>query len=478
VARWPPLKGTPRHVVKARESTLIERVRSFARRHELWAPGSRVAAAVSGGSDSVALGWILRDLADAGELVFAGVAHLHHHLRGDAADGDAEFVAALAARLGVPVEIGHDDVAARARDERCSDEVAARRSRLAFLDIAADGLGADVVALAHTRGDQAETVLLRLARGGGPRGLAAMSPRTGRRARPLLDVSRHELRGWLAARGETWREDATNAEIRIPRNRVRHAVMPHLSAINPRAEEAIARAARILAADTALLDEVTAAAAARALTSDGRTVRIAIAELARLSDALARRVVLRALETLDPSRAYACEDAEAALSAIRRGHGHDLPGVRMERMAADAVLSERGPRGRVEPARPVEVPLVVPGIARASDGRWEIEALGPLPPGALAEGPRQAVFDAEALGGRLTVRGWRPGDRVRPVGLGGTKKLQDVFVDRKVPRDERGLVPIVTDARDRIAWVAGHVVAEPFGATSRSAAVVILTLRA
>jgi tRNA(Ile)-lysidine synthase len=356
--------------------------------------------------------------------------------------------------------------------------VAARRARLAFLDEAVSRFGADVVALAHTRGDQAETVLLRLARGAGPRGLAAMSPRSGRRVRPLLDVPREELRRFLAARGMAWREDATNAGLGNPRNRVRHAVMPHLRVVNPRAEEAIARAARIQAADAELLDEITAAAAARVVTRSGETVRIAADELARLSDGLARRVVLRALETLHPLQAYAWEDAEAALGAIRQGEARDLPGLRMERKGAVAVLVNRGGIKGDVPAEMAETPLVVPGIARDAAGRWEIEASAPMAPGGpRPAGPRHAILDAHALGGRLVVRGWRPGDRLRPVGLGGTKKLQDVFVDRKVPRDERRLVPIVTDARDRIAWVAGHVVAEPFGVTPRTAAVVVLTLR-
>ena len=96
---------------------------------------------------------------------------------------------------------------------------------------------------------------------------------------------------------------------------------------------------------------------------------------------------------------------------------------------------------------------------------------------ALASSPTQVVLDAAALGRHLIIRGWRPGDRVQPLGLGGRKKLQDVFVDRKVPRDERNLVPVVLDARERIAWVAGHVVGEPFRVTPSSASVVVLTLR-
>ena len=212
--------------------SLAARVQSFAARHELWAPGTRVAAAVSGGSDSVALLFILRELADAGALVLAGLAHLNHHIRGEDADQDAAFCRALADRLGTRADIGHADVPARSRERRESIEVAARHARLELFEGAVNRLGADVIALAHTRRDQAETVLLRLVRGAGPRGLGAMAPRNGHRIRPLLDIPRDELRAYLRDRGETWREDATNDDGSTARNRVRQEVMPRLATIS------------------------------------------------------------------------------------------------------------------------------------------------------------------------------------------------------------------------------------------------------
>lgn len=461
---------------------LVDRVQAFASRHGLWTPETRVVAAVSGGSDSVALLLILGALARGGFLRLAGVAHLHHHIRGAEADGDAAFVEALAGRLGLPLDLAHADVPARARASRCSLELAGRQARLEVLAQALGRLGGDVVALAHTRGDQAETVLLRLVRGAGPRGLGAMAPRVGHRVRPLLDVGRDELRAWLDARGEPWREDTTNDDASVARNRIRHDVLPRLASLNARVERALARAARIHGADARLLDQLAAAEADRLVARDGEgRVRLDLGELGRLPEALARRVVLKALETLDSSRAYGWEETDAVLDPAPGASSRDLGPIRLERIHGFAVLTTRGARALGHPANSPDesaVLLDVPGTARHPGGLWAIEAAGPMPPELSGTpSPLRAVLDAAALGRTLTIRGWRPGDRVQPLGLGGRKKLQDVFVDRKVAFDERRRVPIVVDEQGRIAWVAGHVVGEAFRVTPDSSAVVVLTLR-
>jgi tRNA(Ile)-lysidine synthase len=456
-------------------------VHTFAGLQGLWSPDTRVVAAVSGGSDSVALLLILRALAAEGQLRLAGVAHLHHHIRGRSADDDCAFVQALALRLDLPCELAHADVPALARQAGTSLEVAGRNARLDFYRHALGRLGARSVALAHTRGDQAETVLLRLARGAGPRGLGGMAPRSGHRIRPLLEVSRQELREWLVAAGQTWREDATNNDVAVVRNRIRHHVLPQLAFVNPRVEEALARAARIHAADADVLDELAGAEVARLVADGPGRVTIDLARLHQLPEALARRVVLRALDATDPSRAYGWDETDAVLRRVI-GRPLHIGRVRVELNGGFVVLTIRTPSspraGGTAPADGPVVVLDVPGRVRHPSGWWTMEADGPVAREVMVpSSPNQVVLDAAALGRHLTIRGWRPGDRVQPLGLGGRKKLQDVFVDRKVPRDERSLVPVVLDARERIAWVAGHVVGEPFRVTPSSASVVVLTLR-
>ena len=244
------------------ELTLIDRVRGHASTHALWAPEIRVIAAVSGGSDSIAMLLLLHELASRGELVLAGLAHLNHHIRGEEADRDAAFCRGLASRLGIPAFLSDADVPALAAQEGESLEVAGRHARQRFFAETLRTGKADRVAIAHTRDDQAETVLLRLTRGAGATGLSGMVPRRGPLVRPVLDATRNELRQFLLDRGEAWREDATNLDLTNPRNFVRHQVLPNLRQINQQADAALARAADLLRIDAELLETLANAALA------------------------------------------------------------------------------------------------------------------------------------------------------------------------------------------------------------------------
>jgi tRNA(Ile)-lysidine synthase len=463
---------------------LLERVRHYAARHSLWTEGTRVIAAVSGGSDSVALAFLLRDLAARDELVFAGLAHLNHHVRGADADADAAFCRALAGRLGVAAVIGDADVPGDAKTHQVSIEVAGRHARQRFFQEAIESVKADRVAVAHTRDDQAETVILRLARGAGSSGLAAMTPRRDHLIRPLLDSTRSELQDFLRAIPETWREDATNLELAIPRNRVRHAVMPELRAINAQADAALARAAEILRGDDEFLERLANAAFLRCVQTgvDHETVTLDVPEFAKLPAALARRVARYALETANPSRSYGLEEVDELRRALAGGTNGNIPGLRMERLAATVVLTNRAPHD-AGPVDSLELRLDVPGTVEAPRGGWTVSAVGPLPPADPKKGLQHptgttaVMVDASGIGSHLIVRYRRPGDRLTPLGAPGRKKVQDVLVDRKVPRDDRDAVPIVTTDTGEIVWVAGEVLADPFRVTPLTKSVVILTLR-
>jgi len=458
----------------------IDRVRAFASRHQLWRPGTRVVAAVSGGSDSVALTFLLRELAARGELVLAGLAHLNHHIRADAADSDALFCRALADRLGVPAVIGDADVPASAAAHGVSIEVAGRHARQQFFREAMESVRADRVAVAHTRDDQAETVVLRLTRGAGTSGLAAMAPRRDHLIRPLLDFTRAELQALLHAQGEPWREDATNLDRSIPRNRVRHEVMPHLRAINAQADGALARAAEILRGDEEFLERLANAAFLRCVrtdTGDGR-LEIVAGEFAKLHVSLARRVARYALETANPSRAYGLEEADEFCRAVAAGGRASLPGVALERFGANAVLIHTGTHEKRPAVDPFVLRLDVPGTVEAPNGAWHMTADGPMAPPQSTTSPNgQVVVDAARIGSHLLVRYRRPGDRLHPLGAPGRKKVQDVLVDRKVPRDDRDTLPIVTTSKGDIVWLAGQVLADGFRVTPLTTSVVVLTLR-
>ena len=473
-------------------------MRRYAAQHRLWAPDVRVVAAVSGGSDSVAMLFLLRALAARGELILAGIAHLHHHIRGVEADADAAFCRALAARLEIPAIVGDADVPALADRDSMSLEVAGREARHQFYMDAMRSARAASVAVAHTRDDQAETVLLRLTRGAGAAGLAAMAPRRGYLVRPVLELTRQELQSHLAQIGETWREDATNRDQTIPRNLIRHQVVPLLRRINAQADEALARAADLLRVDSELLETLANAAYLQIVRSDvdKNTVTISAGELAKLPTALATRVARYALETANPAGEYGLEEARALCGLAAGGATPNLSGLRVERFGANAVLLSRVQRSHaVHTVHDVsgasvdfpELKLDIPGTVEAPHGAWAVSADGPQKPQkaqiefpeavSKESGGLRVVVDARELGDRLIVRPRRPGDRLQPLGAPGRKKVQDVLVDRKVPKDDRDRVPIVTTEKGDIVWVAGQVLADPFRVTALTSSVVILTLR-
>jgi tRNA(Ile)-lysidine synthase len=309
--------------------------------------------------------------------------------------------------------------------------------------------------------------------------------------RPLLDLTRIQLQEMLRARHQEWREDATNLDRTIPRNLVRHDVLPLLRTINAQADAALARAAEILRGDEEFLESLANAAFIRSVETDSGHGQVSILtrEFLKLPIALARRVGRYALETANPSRTYGLEEADELYRAVAAGSGGNLPGLALERFAAKVVLvNKRVQRGReAPPARSVdsiEMRLDVPGTVEAPRGTWTLSAEGPratlgghpmeglAPPNAT-----QVVVDASALGSRLIVRYRRPGDRLHPLGAPGRKKVQDVLVDRKVPRDDRDTVPIVTTETGEIVWVVGQVLADPFRVTPLTKSVVVLTLR-
>jgi tRNA(Ile)-lysidine synthase len=482
-------------------SHLLDRVRRYAAQQSLWSADTRVVAAVSGGADSVALFCLLQQLAARGDCQLAGLAHLHHHIRGDAADGDAAFCRELAARAGVPAVMGEANVPELARAAGVSLEVAGRDARQRFYAEAQVTLGASRVAVAHTRDDQAETVMLRLVRGAGALGLSGMAPCRGHLVRPLLDVPRAELRSYLNELGVAWREDATNDDRAIPRNWVRHEVLPRLRELNAQADAALARAAGTLRTDAVFLDGLANEAAARLVRLEegalgasgassakgaGRRVTLDAAGLAQLPVALATRVALRALETANPSRSYGLEEAQLLCETAAGGAGGSLAGLAMERFDDTVVLTNRKvPRVPKVPKVPgvldtdrFELQLDIPGAVDAPHGRWTLSAAGPMPREAVAPVEAgQVMVDASTLSPVLIVRPRRPGDRLHPLGAPGRKKVQDVFVDRKIPRDDRDREPIVTDEMGRIVWVAGQVLAAPFRVTPLTTTVVVLTLR-
>jgi tRNA(Ile)-lysidine synthase len=304
-----------------------------------------VLVGISGGSDSVALTFLLLDLAAYNEFSVAGLAHLNHKLR-PSADRDEAFCRELAARLGLPIVVEHRDVNAFSTAHGLSLEDAARRVRYDFLGRAAAETGATRVAVGHTEDDQAETFLLKLMRGAGLTGLGGIYPQRGLVIRPLLDTSRLDLRVYLTARGEKWMEDETNEDMENPRNRVRHVIIPELDrASGGVTRPAIARAAALVREDGQWLDELGRGRFEALVTATDDGLEIDAIDLAAEPAPLARRVLLEAMRRTAGGREIGLDHVEAVLAILGANRGGvDVPGSRVELRRGKLVLiRQKGP---------------------------------------------------------------------------------------------------------------------------------------
>ena len=370
-------------------STLPERVRQTVSEQALFGAGDVLVVAVSGGADSTALALVVADLAPQLGARVAGLAHLNHQLR-DAADGDEAFCRDLAGRLALPFDSRRIDVAAEARIRKTSIEDAARTVRYSFLsDVAADR-GATRVAVGHTRNDQAETVLLRLARGAGPTGLAAIYPRAGQVIRPLLDARRSDVEAWLRARGQDWREDESNQDRTFTRNKVRHELLPWLTGtFGAGVVDVLARQAALSRDDAEWFEMVATETAARLVIEEGTVVTLEHAALGALHPAIGRRVVLAVLRRVaaaGPGRRSArggafvgFDHVDAVLALAVAGAGAvDLPGQRVECRQGWLRFEPREPdparqgrrRGRPVVAEPdIEEPIGESTVSKSTGDR-------------------------------------------------------------------------------------------------------------
>jgi tRNA(Ile)-lysidine synthase len=434
----------------------------------------------------MALVQALRELDAAGELRLVAVAHVNHQLR-DAADSDEQFCRATAAAVGLPFICERVDVRAKAREAHRSLEDAAHIVRHAFFSRAAAQHRADAVALGHTQDDQAETFLLRLIRGAGTRGLAGMYPRRGIVIRPLLECSRSDVLTFLESRGVAFVKDVSNDDLSIPRNRVRAELLPLLtSRFNRRVNAVLAAEAELARLDEELLGDQAASWIDAHVAHDRDSWTLDRNRLAALPRALGWRVLHALLTEASGGRPIGSSHVKRAWSSVVDDDGQfDGPGQRVKRAGQKIVLKARpaGFVGRV-PADAGQAgiseffyPLAVPGETAIPEiGRVVSAEIGRFAESGVEPNGVTAVVPKEMVAGGLAVRNRRAGDRLRP-SAAGHKKVQDLLVDRKVPRHERDGVPIVVDHAGRIVWVAGHALDWDFRVSDPVQAVVILRLK-
>ncbi len=437
-------------------------VRAYIAGENLCSPGERLLVAVSGGPDSSALLHLLARLAP--ELgVTLGVAHFDHGLRGEASREEARFVAGLAHGLGLPFHPGQGDVQTHGRARKISLQMAARELRRAFFRDVCRRHGYAKTALGHTADDQVELFFLRLLRGAGLTGLKGMWPASPEGLiRPLLAVGKEVILAWLTQEGLDFREDQSNLSRRYPRNRVRLELIPELARrYNPEIKAGVWRLMALLQEDERFLRAETARAwpqVARQPAPD--FLALDLPALLALPPALQGRVLQAAVTAVSGELRLTAGLVEnlLALARGRRSGGEiQLPGCTAARAGAE--LHFFPPL----PPPPPEAPLArleTPGtVATASGWRWEaLRCPGPTEPRNLP--PDTAVLDPGRVEFPLEFRPPRPGDRFRPAGAPGGKKLQDFLVDCKIPRWLRPHLPLAV-SRGQVLWVAGVRPAHP-----------------
>jgi tRNA(Ile)-lysidine synthase len=450
---------------------VIKRVRETLRCWPMFEGGDLVLLAVSGGGDSLVLLDVMVQLAGEKDLSLR-VVHVDHGLRPESGE-DALFVSEVAAHYGLPC--GVVEVEVDTLDGRLSPEEAAREARYSAFREELEKSGARRLATGHTADDRIETLLLRLISGAGPRGLAAIPPVRLPFIRPLIQVWRKEVEDYAGHLPFKPRLDRSNLDTSIPRNRVRHELLPLLEReYNPAVRRVLAREADVFSSLVELLDVLAEEAEAEEVHHTARGVEMEVEGLLAHPTALRQHMIARILRELG------LEPDFDLVEDIRRGLLEKEGNARLD--LSKELTARRVYHRLVLGPRPVQAPpeeTIIPAEGRyylplpGADLDVSVIPRGEEDPRETAGDPSLAWLDADSLSFPLKVRGVHPGDRFHPLGAPGSRKLQDFLVDLKIPREDRGRVALLT-CGDEIAWVLGMRIDERFKVTEDTTRVVVL----
>lgn len=437
------------------------KVRQFLTTHSLLEPSDRLAVAYSGGPDSTCLLALMRAIHPDTSAIY-----INHHLRGDESQNEEDFVREFCRQRNIPLFVEH----IRWKRRPSNLEETARKRRYLHLTKASREHGFTKVALAHHRDDAAETFLLRLLRGAGPRGLAGPPPKRGIFIRPLLTVSRREIEEFLKKQQMPFFTDSSNFELRFLRNRIRQDLLPQLeNAYNPQIRNALSKASAWIHEQNLLLEELMKPVAACIRQQDGR-VSVLKKDLSALSIPLRKEVLRLALFAADPGLRPDAGLLQRLLEKVAAEENLELPGFLMVESSRDEIVftAKSGPTGFHE----IDIPCAG-SYAFPPGGLLLIFSMHAS--SAFTENADVAYVDAEKAPFPLRVRNWKKGDRFRPLGMEGTQKLSDFWIDRKVPRTQRKRIPLVYKDDD-LVWVAGHRLSHDFRVTESTRSVLKIQL--
>ena len=423
----------------------------------------------------MALLYLLHDLRE--ELGCAlYVAHLNHTLRGEESEADVEYVKEHAEKLDLAITVEILDVRKMITSKE-SLESGARRIRYEFYEKVMADTGADKVAQGHNSDDQAETVMMRLLRGSGAHGLGGIPPVRGSFIRPLIETSRSDIDDYLRLLQVTPRQDSSNLSAIYRRNKIRLELLPFLEReYSPNIKQILQQTGELLRTENDLLTTLTEEATAQCVQyPDARTTAIRISELGGHHLALQRRILRLIIKTL-----------VGDLGGLDYGHIRDIlelahsgatgsiinvpRGVSAEKVY-DSLILRIGRHPKITTA-PLDYRINVPGETVIPELSLLIRTTGPEEVRGQYRKPQtkdefQTILDYDKIFGDLHIRNRRSGDRFRPLGMSGTKKLKDFFIDQKIPRHLRDSVPLLTNGSD-ILWVVGYRLDDRFKVTANT----------
>ncbi len=435
---------------------LISQVTETIKKYSMITEGEHILIALSGGADSICLLQILHDIKDEYKISLSAL-YIDHRFRPEETPFEIDFCKKICGSLSVPLITKSIDIRTFAQCEGMSKQEAARELRYRVFYETADELKADKIALGHNMDDQAETALIRLIRGSGPTGLGAIPPVRGKIIRPLIEIERTEIEAFLDKGNIPFVMDSSNLTDRYLRNKIRLLIMPEIKKINPEVVKTISRTSDIFRNEEKYFDILVTKSLMKMISrKNDRSIELFIAPMEILDTVILRRVLRRAIDATHKLKGISFLHIEDIIHLLKYGRNGDrifLPNnIRViKKYSLLTITSE-------EPKRLATYIIEKPGEVRVMESSLALltKLISADETGDIGDGKKTALINGDKLIFPLSIRSRKNGDYFYPFGMGKRKKIQDYFVDNKVPRDERDAVPLLINGNEEIMWIVGY----------------------